>query len=70
MGTVEAVVAFLRALPDILRVLAKLGEWISRQETKSFFAELEGNIDVLSKATTRQQRVRAGRALLNTISKL
>lgn len=70
MGIVSGVVAFLHALPQLLRILAKLGEILGSNETKAMLTDLEKAVDGLKNSKTTEARLKETRKLVDIVGNL
>lgn len=66
----SGLVAFFHALPDLLRLLSRLGSFLEKQKKSAWIDELDFALSKAEKATTTEERVSAARALVGVIRKL
>jgi hypothetical protein len=70
VGILTALPAFLKALPDIMRVTLKVMQVFLNLANSKWFRECEGSIDKLLSADTSEKKREAARSMVDTISKL
>jgi len=70
MDVVTGVVAFLRVLPQLFSIIAKLGEFLSDSRTKAMLTDLEKTIDQLQEAKTTNERLQHTKSLMDLFGRL
>jgi hypothetical protein len=66
----SGIVSFLSALPTLLSLISRIGEWLAQESTKKWIAELHDATGKLEKAKTTEDRTDAARSLVRLIRTL
>ena len=63
MGVVEAILAIIKVLPDLIDMIKKLGKQMADKRFHDWMNELDQTTKDLENATTTEQRVAAAQRL-------
>lgn len=63
-------VAFFRALPQIVSLLSRIGSFIESKRESAWLTDLEDALGKAEKAQSTEERINAARSLVSVIRKL
>jgi hypothetical protein len=64
---ITGLVAFFQALPRILELCSKVGQYLKDREVQRWLTELERSMEAVEKAKTVEEKQNAARALVHTV---
>ena len=66
----SGIIAFLQALPRILALMERIGQWIEDKKLNAWIDDLESTIDLLENAKGASEKREAARGLVRLVRNL